>query len=263
MSSHTKLIKRLLSFFILVTFLFTPLTHASFTLPTPTNAKYLNDYTGMINQNATSQIISIGYELEVKTGAQAIVAVVDSTNGLPIEDYALRLFRGWGIGQKEKDNGLLVLLAIGDGAWRVEVGRGLEGGVPDALTHRIMNELAKPSFIEGNYSTGLLQAYSSLCDAIANEYDVTLDKSLNIPLPNTGGIVSTSRNPNLIYGIFIGLLALDLVLNRGRVSSTLLQLIFLSNIGRRGGPPRGGGSSGGFGGFGGGSSNGGGSSGRW
>ena len=260
MSPYTKLTKRLLSCFILVTFLFAPLVHASFTLPTPTNAKYINDYTGRITQEGATKIIAIGHELEIKTGAQAIVAVVDSTNGLPIEDYALKLFRGWGIGQKGKDNGLLILLAIEDGAWRVEVGRGLEGSVPDALTHRIMNELAKPSFIEANYSKGVLEAYSSLCDAIANEYGVTLDKSLNITLPPTGNMISSSRGSNILYVIFMLLLALDLVLNRGRISSTLLQILFLNSFNRRGGPPRGGS---GPSDFGGGTSNGGGSSGRW
>lgn len=217
----------------------------------------------MIDQEATTKITAIGHELELRTGAQAIVAVVDSTNGLPIEDYALKLFRGWGIGQKGKDNGLLILLAIGDGAWRVEVGRGLEGGVPDALTHRIMNELAKPSFIEANYSKGVLEAYSSLCDAIADEYGITLDKSLNITLPPNGNIVASSKGSNILYVIFIVLLVLDLVLNRGRILSTLLQILFLNSFNRRGGPPRGGGGPSGFGGFGGGTSNGGGSSGRW
>lgn len=262
MSPYKKLSKYLLSFCLLIAILFSSFTFASVVMPTPTNHKYINDYVGVIDEAETNQIVSIGHELEFKTGAQAIVAVIDSTSGLPIEDYALKLFRGWGIGEKDKDNGLLMLLAIKDGAWRVEVGRGLEGAVPDALTHRIMTELAKPAFVEGNYSKGVLDAYSSLCDAIATEYDVTLEKSLNIMLPSTSAPVTTSRSSNLFYIIIIAIFILDLVFNRGRIFSTILQLIFISNINRRGGPPRGGGGNG-FGGFGGGSSNGGGSSGNW
>ena len=66
-------------------------------------------------------------------------------------------------------------MAINDKSWRVEVGRGLEGAIPDALTNRIMQTTAKPCFINGNYSEGLLNSYSIFSDYIASEYDVTLE----------------------------------------------------------------------------------------
>lgn len=235
--------------------------------PTPTNLKYINDYTNTINNDYKEKIVSIGKELEDKTGAQAIIVAINSTNNISIEDYTNKLFRGWGIGKSEKDNGLLILLAINDRQYRVEVGRGLEGTIPDALSNRVMESLAKPSFVQGDYGEGLLNSYSKLCDYIAEEYGVTLDKSLNIELPSQAQS-TTSKNKNLGFvGIgFLILIFLDLIFNRGRVMSTLLQLLFWNNFfngGRRGGGGFGGGSGGGFGGFGGGSSNGGGSSGRW
>ncbi|MEG0295080.1 MAG: TPM domain-containing protein [Clostridium sp.] len=241
--------------------------YATEKLPTPTSYKYINDYTNTLTESDSKSIISIGKELEDKTGAQAVVVVVDSTNGIPIDNYAIDLFRGWGLGQKDKDNGLLLLVAIKDKKWRVEVGRGLEGAVPDALSDRVMQSIAKPKFLEGNYNTGIIESYSSLCDFIAKEYNVTLDKSLNIVLPNSSTQKSNSSNSLFMIGGFVILVLLDVFFNRGRVFSTLLQLIFLSNINRRGprggGGGYGGGSGGGFGGFGGGSSNGGGSSGGW
>lgn len=237
--------------------------------PTPTNLKYINDYTNTINNDYKEKIVSIGKELEDKTGAQAIIVVINSTNNISIEDYTNKLFRGWGIGKSEKDNGLLILLAINDRQYRVEVGRGLEGTIPDALSNRVMESLAKPSFVQGNYGAGLLNSYSKLCDYIAEEYGVTLDKSLNIELPSQAQS-TTSKNKNLGFvGIgFLILIFLDLIFNRGRVMSTLLQLLFWNsffNGGKRGGGgfSGGSGSGGGFGKFGGGSSNGGGSSGNW
>lgn len=253
-----KLITSSLLLFLLINSL---IVKGSEIYPAATNYKYINDYTGLINETDTKSIISIGKELEDKTGAQAVVVVINSTEEIPIENYAINLFREWGIGQKDKDNGLLILLAIDDRHWRVEVGRGLEGAIPDALSNRVMTSLGKPNFLDENYGAGLLESYSILCDYIAKEYNVTLNKSLNISLP-TENPTTNKGNGILPIGIIFLLLLLDIVLNRGRVSSTILQFIILSNINRRNGP-RGGSGGGGFGGFGGGSSNGGGSSGEW
>lgn len=261
-----KYLKRFLASLFLICIFFSFSVYAAPKFPVPTNYKYLNDYIGLLNESEAKSIISIGKELEDKTGAQAVVVIIDSTNNIPIEDYANKLFREWGIGEKEKDNGLLMLLALNDKKWRVEVGRGLEGAIPDALSNRVMESIAKPSFINGNYGEGLLNSYSTFSDSIATEYGVTLDKSLHITLPNN---VTYNEGSNLSSYIGIGLLIvlflLDIIFNRGRVSSTIIQLIFISNLGRRNGPRGGSGGSGGggFGGFGGGSSNGGGSSGGW
>ena len=256
--------KKSLTIFISSLLLLIPLlsfsAFATLKIPSPTNYKYLNDYVGVINDSQAKIILSMGKELEDKTQAEAVVVIIESTNNIPIEDYANKLFRTWGIGKKNKDNGLLILLAVNDKAWRVEVGRGLEGAIPDALSNRVMESIAKPSFINDNYGEGLLKSYSVFSDYIATEYGTTLNKSLNVTLPNTTS--NTKRNAGFGGGIMVTLILLDIIFNRGRVSSTLMQLIFLSNLGRRGGP-RGGSGGGGFGGFGGGSSNGGGSSGRW
>lgn len=248
--------------------LFSTNVFSSETFPSPTTYKYINDYTNTIDMSTTKEIISIGKELEDKTSAQAIIVIIDSTSGTPIEDYANKLFRSWGLGQKGKDNGFLILLALNDKAWRVEVGRGLEGAIPDALTNRVMQEIAKPNFINGDYSEGLLNSYSAFSDLIASEYGVTLEKSLNITLPNESHI-NVRKEGKLAIGLLLLLIFADIFLNRGRISSSILHLLFWNsffNENGRGGPGGfGGGSSGGggFGGYGGGSSNGGGSSGGW
>lgn len=247
--------------------LFTINASSSETFPSPTNYKYINDYTNTIDKSTIKKIISIGKELEDKTSAQAIIVVIDTTNGTPIEDYANKLFRAWGIGEKNKDNGFLILLALDDKAWKVEVGRGLEGAVPDVLTNRVMQEIAKPNFINGDYSEGLLNSYSVFSDYIASEYGVTLDKSLNVTLPNESNL-NGRKEGKFAIGLLLLLIFADIFLNRGRISSSILHLLFWNsffNGNGRGGPGGfgGGSSGGGFGGYGGGSSNGGGSSGNW
>ena len=247
--------KRYSSLIILgLTLSLSTLLSAVVTYPKPTQYKYLNDYAGVVDTNNAQQIIALGRELEQKTGAQAVIVTIKSLEGNPIEDYANNLFRRWGIGQSSKDNGLLILLSVEDKQWRVEVGRGLEGAIPDALSNRIMQELGRDEFVQGFYGQGLAQTYSQFCDQIAIEYDVTLTHSLHTSLPlNTA---QNTRSP-IAYFLILGLFLFDILFNRGR----LLRIFFWSSFFSRDRNNRGGGN--GYGGFGGGSSNGGGSSGSW
>ncbi|HBA02860.1 MAG TPA: beta-propeller domain-containing protein, methanol dehydrogenase, partial [Clostridium sp.] len=189
-----------------------------------------------------NKIVSLGKELEDKTGAQAVVVVMNTLNNTPIEDYSNSLFRTWGIGEKGKDNGLLILVAIDDRQWRVEVGRGLEGAIPDALSSRVMTSIAKPSFKNGNYSEGILNSYSVLCDYASEEYGVTLDKSLNVTMPSEEDYEDNDGFNIFIFIAIIVIVFIDSIFNRGR----LLRMLFWTSRGGRG--PRGGGGFGGFGG---------------
>ncbi|WP_442781457.1 TPM domain-containing protein [Clostridium sp. CF011] len=232
--------------------------------PKATELKYVNDYAGVIDSKSTEYILSVGKELEAKTGAQATVVVIDSLQGEPIEAYTTGIFRSFGIGQKGKNNGLLILLSMKEKKWRVEVGTGLEGAVTDIYSSRVMNDFAVPRFKQNQYGEGLRAAYSALADNIAKEYNVKLDKNVNVPQYVESSNVSKKGSGILAIG-FIVLVFLDFVLNRGRITRFIITLLFWSSIGRRGGGNGGGfgGSGGGSGGFGGGSSSGGGSSGGW
>ena len=237
--------------------------------PTPTSYKYVNDYVGIINEEYKNKIISLGKELEDKTTAEVAIVIIDSTNGVPIESYGNALFREFGIGKAKKDNGLLILLAMEDKTWRVEVGRGLEGVLPDLLTSKVMNNYGKDYFKEGNYQEGLYRVYDVFCEYIAKEYDVTLDKALKVDLRGLNEDSNVDISNYIVLAIII-LVFLDILLNKGRVISFILRIIFYNsffgggdNNGSGGFGGGSGGSSGGFGSFGGGSSNGGGSSGGW
>ena len=260
----------MLSAFILSQIISINLVSAAPKFPKATEFKYVNDYAKVIDSASAQYILSVGKELEEKTGAQATVIAINSLEGETIESYATGIFREWGIGQKDKNNGLLILLSIKEKQWRVEVGTGLEGAVTDIYSSRMMNEIAVPKFKQNQYGQGLREAYSVLSDNIAKEYGVTLEKNISVPrYIEQGNNTSSPRKGNgiLVIGVIIFAL-LDLIFNRGRLIKFIFKLLFWSSIlgrggrGGRGGGGFGGGSSGG-GSFGGGSSSGGGSSGSW
>lgn len=142
----------MLSTFLLSAIVSVNLANAEVKFPKATASKYINDYVGEIDADSAQYIMSVGKELEDKTGAQAIVVVIDTLEGEPIETYANGIFREWGIGQKDKNNGLLILLSVSERKWRVEVGTGLEGAVTDIYSSRVMNEFAVPKFKQNQYS---------------------------------------------------------------------------------------------------------------
>jgi uncharacterized protein len=95
-------------------------------------------------------------------GVQLQYLIVPSLDGDPIEDYSVRVAEKWKIGTKGRDNGLLVTLAVQDRAWRIEVGGGLEGEIPDALARRIGDQIMVPQFRAGRYADGLYDAGAQL-----------------------------------------------------------------------------------------------------
>ncbi|GKX65233.1 TPM domain-containing protein [Inconstantimicrobium mannanitabidum] len=152
--------------------------------PKPTMYKYVNDYTGLLNQGDTDKLVSLARELEDKTGAEAAIVVIGTLNGHSIEEYANGLFREWGIGKKDKNNGLLILIVKNDRKYRVEVGTGLEGVLPDLKCKDIMETYATPKFKNDKYAEGLINSYSVFCDSIAKAKNLTLDNSLHVKEPS-------------------------------------------------------------------------------
>ena len=107
-----------------------------FALVKPTTDFYVNDYANIIDSDVEEYIMGRSVDLANKTGAQIVVVTVNNLEGKNLEEYATTLFRNFGIGDKENNNGLLLLLALEERQFRVEVGYGLEGVLPDGLTVR-------------------------------------------------------------------------------------------------------------------------------
>ncbi|MHC1718582.1 MAG: YgcG family protein [Acidaminococcaceae bacterium] len=144
-------------------FLFSSLADAESKIPPkPTSGSiYVQDYANLLSAETKSTINAVSKDLENKTKAQIVVVTVPSLDGQPIEDYSLELLRAWGIGDKEKNNGVLLLVALKDRQSRIEVGYGLEGALPDGLTGRIQDQAMIPYFSSGNYDKGIMQGYAN------------------------------------------------------------------------------------------------------
>ena len=104
--------------------------------------------------------------LEDSTTAQLVVLTVPSLGGEPIEPYANRVFRAWGLGQAEADNGVLLLVARDDRELRIEVGYGLEGVLTDAESSSIIRNVIVPRFRDGDYDAGVLNGVDAVLDRV-------------------------------------------------------------------------------------------------
>lgn len=242
---------------------------AAANLPMPRH--YVEDYANVVNASRERSLNGILQELEQKTGAQYIILTVDTTGGMPIEQFSIELAEKWKLGQKGKDNGMLFTLAAKDRKYRFEVGYGLEGFITDQFCGRVGRQVLVPYLKKGNYNEGIYQANLRMVQKIASESGVTLTGMPKI------APVRTERS-NIRRGLpccsILPLLFFMLLLfgSRGRGTGLWFFLPFMSGgFGGHGGHGRsgsfGGGSfGGGFGGFGGGMGGGfggGGASGGW
>lgn len=225
-------------------------------IPNPTADFYVLDEAGVLSYSTIESILSISRELESKTKAQLVVVIVEFLNGDPIESVGLSILRNWGIGDATLDNGVLILVSIGDRQSRIEVGYGLEGALNDAKTGRIQDNDMIPYFNTGDFDTGILNGVETLALEIAKEYQVTLDGVITPSDPGSFDFLNglpSWISMGLVFLLAIILISLDLRFTGGIFLRLIFQLLF--GLGRSGG---GGGTFGG-----GGSGGGGGSSRRW
>lgn len=227
-------------------------------IPIPDIPKnYVVDLAGIIDGDVQRRLNEYLKELEQKTTAQVIVLTILSLEGHSLEEFSIETaHRRWKLGQKGKDNGVLILVALKERKYRFEIGYGLEGILPDSLVGGIGREYLVPYFKKGDYSNGIFAATLAVTDKIASGAGVTITgmpESKNRPAHKKPGIL------NSIFTIFF-LIAMAILFIR----HPFLFLLFMGT-GRRswGGGGGFGGGSGGFGGGGGGGFGGGGASGGW
>jgi len=224
---------------------------------------YVNDFAQVIDPNTATQLEDICRQIDEKAHAQIAVVTINSLDGSDIESYAVDLFKKWGVGSKATDRGVLILLAVKDHQYRIEVGYGLEPFLPDGKVGGFGRE-AVPKLRANDYSGALLLMTSRVAQVIAQDAGIQLTGN-QPPAPPEN---PPSRGISLA-GIVIFLVILIIVLLTPLRS--VLFWILLSAMGGGsggggggyGGGGFGGGGGGGFGGFGGGSSGGGGASGSW
>ena len=196
-------------------------------------------------------------ELETKSGIQLVVATVNSLDGDEIEPYANQLFRTWKLGEKTKNNGVLLLVAPNERRVRIEVGYGLEGTLTDALSKVIITNAVTPRFKAGDFGGGISRGVDDIITVLTTDSSEWQKRpSLRLDSPSSEQIP-----PWIFVAGLIVVVALAIISPGFR---WFLLGMLMNSGGRSGGSSSGGGrsSGGGFSG-GGGSSGGGGASGRW
>lgn len=227
----------------------------------------VNDFAGVLSPATTSQLKEMCRQILDKAQASVVVVTVKSTDGDDIFNYAVDLYQKWGIGQKGKDRGVLILLAVEDRKYYINVGYGLEGILPDGKVGGFGRE-AVPYLQRGDYDGAVSLLTSRVIDVIARDAGVTITTSQ----PRRIQPYAPRHNSGISPG---GILAIIVVFIIVLAVPPLRRLLFYMLLfgggggggyrdgGGWGGGGFGGGGGGGFGGFGGGSTGGGGAGGSW
>jgi uncharacterized protein len=137
----------------------------------PKPAGYFNDYAGVVSKETAYRFNEQLAQFERETSDQVVVAVFPKMQSdSDIADYTQRVAQAWGVGQKERRNGVVLFVFIQDRKMFIQVGYGLEGAVPDATAFDITERHIKPLFRTGNYEAGLATGIDLICKAIRGEY---------------------------------------------------------------------------------------------
>lgn len=153
------------------------------TLPTPRN--HVEDRANLLDAAAERQIDGYLTELEQKTGAQIILLTIDTTAGEDLHEYALRQAEAWKLGQRGKDNGAIILVAVKDRNSWIETGYGLEGVLPDSWVGAMQRQYFVPHFKKGDYATGLRLGTLAVVTRVAEEAGVTITDMTKYPVART------------------------------------------------------------------------------
>ncbi|MCH4157804.1 MAG: TPM domain-containing protein [Acidaminococcaceae bacterium] len=180
-------------------------------IPAPDHASfYAQDRAHILSQATKDYVNETGRELRSKTKAQVVVVTVPSLKGSVLEEYATDMFRTYGLGDARLNNGVLLLVALQEHQFRIEVGYGLEGALTDGFCGRVRDKFLTPAFKQQDYNKGIREAYTLLAARVAAEYKVSLS---NLP-PGTEKLVETaSRAPAAPWwDVILGKLVLVVVI---------------------------------------------------
>ena len=227
----------------------------AFAAPTfPALTGRIVDQAGVIPADKQAAIEPKLRDLEDKSGIQLVVATVKSLEGQEIEPYANQLFREWKLGEKQKNNGVLLLVAPNERKVRIEVGYGLEGTLTDALAKVIITNAIAPRVKAGDFGDGVSRGVDDIITALTTDAAEWQPKpSLRLDAPE-----DQLSNTAIAIALFIFIILMLFCRTCREIFFQVLWAISVSSPSGRGG---GGGFSSGGGGFGGGFSGGGGSSG--
>ena len=238
----------------------------------PNPPRLVNDFAHALTADQVESLEQKLVAYDDSTSVQIVIVTVNSIGDYPIEDYALKILRDWGVGNKKTNNGLVILAAIQDHKVYIATGYGMEGSIPDITAKAIIDNDIVPNFKTQDYYSGFNNAANDIIKAAAGEYKAP-------PGYADRGKGNNSISGGDIIGAIIIIIIVIVLISRGGggggglfTRSGMLPWIIASMASNRGGGGwsggggggwSGGGGGGGFGGFGGGSGGGGGAGGSW
>ena len=140
------------------------------TIPSRPENQYVLDEAGVLSEETEQEIISKNQELFEETGAQIVVVAVDFLGGDEIDDYAYMLFNSWGIGSEERNNGLLLLMAIGEDNYYSMAGYGIENYFDGAKLQDMLNQYLEPDFAAKDYDAGAKKFFQEALSEMESYY---------------------------------------------------------------------------------------------
>ncbi|MCY7349198.1 MAG: TPM domain-containing protein [Cytophagaceae bacterium] len=139
--------------------------------PKPDPPRLVNDFVGILSGSERQQLEQKLLAFNDSTSTQITIVIVKSTGDYPPGDYAFALGRAWGVGQKGKNNGVILLWATGDRKIFIAPGYGLEGALPDAICKRIISNILGPNFKQEQYFAGLDAATDEIIRRASGEFE--------------------------------------------------------------------------------------------
>ncbi|GAB5535722.1 MAG: hypothetical protein Rubg2KO_19710 [Rubricoccaceae bacterium] len=137
----------------------------------PSLSGWVVDQANILSSHVEASVTQRLAQFEDSTRAQVVVLTIPSLEGAVLEEYATTLFRTWGLGQADANNGVLLLVAHDDRELRIEVGFGLEGDLTDARAGRIIRNVIVPRFKQGDFDSGVLQGVDAILGSIEGTYE--------------------------------------------------------------------------------------------
>lgn len=129
----------------------------------------VTDLTATLAPEQSARLEASLAQIERDKGAQVVILMLPTTKPESIEQFGIRLAEAWKVGRQRVDDGAIVIVAKDDRSARIEVGRGLEGAVPDVVAKRIVADVMAPKFKQGDFAGGLDLAVAKLAEAIGGE----------------------------------------------------------------------------------------------
>lgn len=163
------MVKRIIAVVGLVTLCLFGEVVNSYALDFPEPQGYVNDFANILSSETRETLEQNLTQLEEDSSIEIALVIIESLEEITIEDYAVRLFEDWKIGKKNKDNGVLLLIALNERELRIEVGYGLEPTLTDSKAGRIIRDIITPEFKKGDYETGVINGIEAIIKIIHGE----------------------------------------------------------------------------------------------